>query len=266
MYTAYTSSDYRSIARIALRGKWIPAAVTAFTASMIGATITAGGSSGFQIEEGELDQFMRNYSSDELHTITVFLSVFAAFTVIRAMLAFIVGGAGQLGYARYNLGLVDGANVQISDLFSQFHRIGAGFLMVLLQGIYLFFWSFLFVIPGIIKSFSYAMTPYILSEHPEYGVNDAITESRRIMDGSKFDLFCLHLSFIGWSLLASLPAVIGITGVLFGSLPLSALILLTVIADAFLYAYMEAANAAFYRDISKQAAQYTGSDSTEWNG
>ena len=257
----YTSSDYRSIARIALSGKWIPAAVTSFTASLIGAGICAGGGVSLQTEEGELDRFIQNLSAEELHTVSVFLSAFALFTLIRAVLALIIGGAGQLGYARYNLGLVDGANVQISDLFSQMHRIGTGFLMILLQGIYLFFWSLLFVIPGIIKSFSYAMTPYILSEHPEYGVNDAITESRRIMDGSKFDLFCLHFSFIGWSLLSSIPGVIGITGVMLGSLSFCPLILITIISDMFLNAYMEAANAAFYRDISKPVMA-----STEWNG
>jgi len=179
--------------------------------------------------------------------------------------AFVIGGAGQLGYARYNLRLIDGEDAQISDLFSQFHRLGDGFLMVLLQEIFLLLWSFLFVIPGIIKAFSYAMTPYILYEHPEYSPTDAITESRRIMDGSKLDLFLLNLSFIGWALLSALPGVVGITGILFGTVSLWPLIFVTVLSDALLNAYVEAANAAFYRSISVTASQSSTPDDAEWN-
>ena len=67
----------------------------------------------------------------------------------------------------------------------------------------------LLVIPGIVKTYSYAMTPYIMSEHPSLTANEAITESRRIMDGNKWRLFCLDFSFIGWELLCSLPLYAG---------------------------------------------------------
>ncbi|MBQ3257047.1 MAG: DUF975 family protein, partial [Oscillospiraceae bacterium] len=151
---------------------------------------------------------------------------------------------------RFNLNLVDGKEARFEDLFSQFHRLGDGFVMVLLMGIYEFLWSLLFVIPGIIKSFSYAMTPYILYEHPEYNPNYAITVSREMMDGNKFRLFCLNLSFIGWSLLAALPSIIALAAVLTGNFFLLPLILVTIVGDLFVGAYMEAAQAAFYREVS----------------
>ena len=53
------------------------------------------------------------------------------------------------------------------------------------------------------------MTPYIMSEHPSLTANEAITESRRIMDGNKWRLFCLDFSFIGWELLCALPLYAG---------------------------------------------------------
>ena len=59
-------------------------------------------------------------------------------------------------------------------------------------------------IPGIIKSYSYAMTMYILADHPEMAPLDAIAESKRIMTGNKWRLFCLDLSFIGWLVLCIL--------------------------------------------------------------
>lgn len=67
--------------------------------------------------------------------------------------------------------------------------------------LYLFFWD-LTIIGGIIKSFSYAMVPYILAENPDISGKDAITLSRKMMDGHKFELFKLYLSFLGWNVLS----------------------------------------------------------------
>lgn len=80
---------------------------------------------------------------------------------------------------------------------------------VLLTVIFIFLWSLLLIIPGIIKGYSYAMTPYILEENPELSANEAIDRSRFMMRGHKFDLFWLQLSFIGWFFLCILTAGIG---------------------------------------------------------
>lgn len=74
----------------------------------------------------------------------------------------------------------------------------------ILVPIFTFLWSLLFFIPGIVKSFSYAMTFYILNDHPEYSATQAITESRKMMHGHKGELFVLYLSFLGWDLLSLL--------------------------------------------------------------
>jgi len=79
------------------------------------------------------------------------------------------------------------------------------------------------------------------------------------------DLFLLNLSFIGWALLSALPGVVGITGILFGTVSLWPLIFVTVLSDALLNAYVEAANAAFYRSISVTASQSSTPDDAEWN-
>ncbi|MBR4954890.1 MAG: DUF975 family protein, partial [Clostridia bacterium] len=110
--------------------------------------------------------------------------------VIWVIITIIIGGAAKLGYAIFNLKLVDNKEVAVSDLFSQFHRLGDGFCMNFLVGLFTFLWSLLLVIPGIIKQYSYAMTPYILAENPGMTATEAITESRRVMDGNKWRLFC----------------------------------------------------------------------------
>lgn len=103
---------------------------------------------------------------------------------------------------------------------------------MILSNIYIFLWTLLLIIPGIIKSYSYALTPYILVEHPEMSANEAIEESMRLMDGHKFDLFYLQLSFIGWAILSILSLGLGF----FWLIP-----------------YQMTAQAAFYRDIKNEA-------------
>ena len=175
------AADFRRIAREALRGKWLIAVLTAFVASLIGAQIASGGGgSGSNNNNNNNSGLNLNeyFSPEVLNFFRIALAALLVYAVISIIISLIIGGAGKLGYARFNLNLVDGKEARFEDLFSQFHRLGDGFVMVLLMGIYEFLWSLLFVIPGIIKSFSYAMTPYILYEHPEYNPNYAITVSR----------------------------------------------------------------------------------------
>lgn len=80
---------------------------------------------------------------------------------------------------------------------------------MLLMNIRIILWTMLFIIPGIIKSFSYAMTPYILAERPELSVSEAIDLSCEMMDGHKERLFGLCMGFIGWGFLAILTLGIG---------------------------------------------------------
>lgn len=259
----YFASDYRRMAREALHGRWPLAILASLIASLIGARIVSSGSSGPELNAENYPQL----SVGEITPmgITVIRSALGAVLVYLVVLA-IISGAGSLGYARFQLNLVDGKRASIRDLFSQFHRLGDGFLMNLLMGLYLFLWTMLFIIPGIVKSYSYAMTPYILAEDHRCSANDAITESRRIMNGNRWRLFCLHFSFIGWDLLCSLPSFIGFLLTVSGTVAIwlyIPFVLGSGVLSCFLQPYKEAAQAAFYRDIttevySTEEAWHTG--------
>lgn len=97
----------------------------------------------------------------------------------------------------------------INNLWIGFSDYGRIFGTMLLQNIYIFLWTLLLIVPGIIKSLSYAMTVYILKDEPELKYNAAIEKSMAMMRGHKFELFCLLLSFIGWVLLCILTLGIG---------------------------------------------------------
>lgn len=81
---------------------------------------------------------------------------------------------------------------------------------MLLKNIFIFLWSLLLIIPGIIKSYAYSMVPYILADNPNIGVKKAIALSNEMTMGHKFDMFVLDLSFIGWYLLGGLAFGIGV--------------------------------------------------------
>ena len=95
-----------------------------------------------------------------------------------------------------------GNDIAIGDLFGQFNQWWSAYKVMFLTGLFTFLWSLLLVIPGIIKGYAYSMAMYILAENPEIGAREALRRSQEMMDGHKLELFCLHLSFIGWHLLA----------------------------------------------------------------
>ena len=70
--------------------------------------------------------------------------------------------------------------------------------------LYVFLWSMLFIIPGIIAGYRYRFAVYNLCENPDIGVMEAISMSKAQTAGYKGDLFLLDLTFIGWNLLCSL--------------------------------------------------------------
>ena len=111
-------------------------------------------------------------------------------------------GLISFGLCSAFLSVIRVKTMKIENLFDCTKNFGTVFVANILMGIYTFLWSLLFVIPGIVKSYSYAMTNYILLDNPNMTASEAITESRKMMDGHKFELFILDLSFIGWYFLS----------------------------------------------------------------
>lgn len=97
--------------------------------------------------------------------------------------------------------------------------------VVFFQNLQIFLWTLLFIIPGIIKSYQLRFIPYILAENPGMEMDDVFALAKDLSKDIKMDLFIMDLSFLGWSLLASLTFGIG---------------------QFFLHPYTEATNAEAY--------------------
>ena len=215
-----TSRDYRRIARENLRGNYWLSVAVAFVTAIFGALVVQSGS-GIEISENVIHEMPKG--------IRTFLLLAGSAAGILRLVQSILGGTVQLGYCDYLLNQYYHDHLDIMDLFAQFSRFTEGFLQGFLRSLYVFLWSLLFIVPGIIKNYAYAMTPFILAEHPLMTAKEAIKESKELMNGHKIDLFLLDLSFFGWMILSVLTLGIG---------------------RFFLNPYMNAARAAFYKDIT----------------
>lgn len=239
------SSDFRAHARHALKGHWFIAVITGLIATLLGgASSTATSSFSLNIGASQSATILPHMDS---RAVALFLAVFIPVMLIAMLFSLLyiaLASVVSVGYAQFNLSLVDGREAQPDDLFAHFSNFKTLFCARLLMMLYTFLWSLLFIIPGIIASYSYAMVPYLLSEYPDMAAREAITYSKELMYGNRWRLFCLHFSFIGWSFLCVLTLGIG---------------------NLWLSPYRHAAEAAFYRDLIIQAGQTAEiPESTAW--
>ncbi len=146
------------------------------------------------------------------------LVITLVYSLIMGAVATFTGGIGTLiftgpmvyGLLSCYVLLSRSGKAEIVNLFNGFkHDFAQTLLIGLMTSIFTSLWSLLFVIPGIVKSYAYKMAPYIKLDHPEWDWRACMDESQRIMNGNKWKLFCLELSFIGWFIVCMFTFGIG---------------------------------------------------------
>lgn len=234
------AADFRLLARNALRGKWTIAVITGLIAMMLGATGSTGPEVNFKFD-GHHSNLSIDYSgatifstqggvAPELQALLLGGAFYIGLAaIVFGVLYFVLSSVVGVGYARFNLELIDGEEASIGSLFTYFSYWKNTAMAKLLQAVYILLWSLLLIIPGIMASYSYAMTKYILAEQPELTAKEALALSKKMMYGNRWRLLCLQVSFIGWALASALTMGIGVL---------------------WLVPYMETATAAFYREIT----------------
>lgn len=236
------AADFRYTARQVLRGKWGVAVIAGLLAALLGGISNANGleinldlSSGESTLEiaGEQIPLAQLLSPQIMTVLAGVASMILATAFITLVVTLVVGSVIELGYMRFNLDLIDRQKKpELKTLFDYFSVWRTAFCARFLRGLKVFLWSLLFIIPGVVAEYSYAMTGYILAENPELTATEAIDQSVELMHGNRWRLFCLRFSFIGWSLLSALTLGIG---------------------NLWLTPYRQAADAAFYREITGSA-------------
>lgn len=130
-----------------------------------------------------------------------------AFAYFIELLLRIMGMLLYAGQVVFILNMVRGLQNSLWNLMDGFQSFLRIIGLRILMAIFVFLWSLLFVIPGIVAAYRYRLALYLLLDHPEMGVMECIRESKHLMRGHKAELFILDLSFIGWALLSVIPFV-----------------------------------------------------------
>lgn len=203
-----TNQEYKNIALAALKGNWAPAVVCAIVFMIVTSIYSS-----FSV-----------LNSDGTSTVLSVAALLFMFGILYPL---------QVGYyvAHRDLIVKGDAELVQNTFRTTFSNWAHNALGMLLMFVFVLLWTLLFIIPGIIKAFAYALTPFILVDKPELSANQAIDLSKEMMKGHKFDLFWLSLSFMGWILLSILTLGIG----MFWLMP-----------------YMTTAVSAFYEDVKSE--------------
>ena len=223
-----TNTEYKNEALAALKGNWAPAVLATAVFFLVTTLVVAP--SEVPLLSGTVSDINVMMASGDLEGMMQAYSNIMSWSSLGTLLQIFVFSVVGLGFMNAFLKLFrEGDDRLTANTFqiafrNYWHKVWGMFLMYL----FIALWSLLLIIPGIVKSFSYAMTPYILEENPELSAGEAIDHSRAMMKGHKFDLFWLYLSFIGWAFLCIFTLGIGLL---------------------WLVPYMQTSVSAFYEDV-----------------
>ena len=226
--------DHRARAREALRGNWVTAVLVYLVAGLLmGSSDSPSFNFNLNIEAGHVDFSLSQELEHFLEgTLGLAMPLVLTLSLVLLVARLALGGVMSMGRATYSLNLIDGVEAEFADLFTGFRRFYDALMMNVVSILMVFLGMLLFVVPGIILCYSYAMAPYILAENPDISGTEALRLSRKLMKGHKWELFWLELTFIGWSILAAFTLGLG---------------------NLALEPYKGISKASFYRDVQAQS-------------
>ncbi|MDR0840141.1 MAG: DUF975 family protein [Christensenellaceae bacterium] len=276
--------NYKGIALSRLKGNWGRALLASLVVALLAGTSVNGTAAGAAIDTYTSWLNISNYAPiaspigsylnpvlnfiNNLLPKPLILSVLPRMFLVSILVSLawtLISAAVALGHHRYYIGLVIGETPKFHTLFSRFHILlkACGLLLYitllmlvwylptvvatilsttvfagLTQAVWMAAWGILIgllrvasLIFVIIAGMRYSMASCLMAQYPHKGIRECVRDSATLMRGKKGKLFGLRLSFLGWGLLAILTAGIGLL---------------------WLTPYMNAANAAFYLDITGQ--------------
>lgn len=205
----WTRAMLKTNARAALKKNYVNVVI----ASLIFAFISGAFGSSSAGNRGASSFTAGNLSKDFISFLTMILGIIIIIGIIGILLTIFVFNPLKVGVQKF---FIENhySNSGLSSLLWAFKtNYSSTVKTMFLMQVYLFLWSLLFAIPGIIKSYSYRLVPYILADNPDMNSDDAITLSREMMNGQKFEVFVLDLSFFLWWILSSIT--FNIVGILY---------------------------------------------------
>ena len=205
----WTIQELKQCGKRAFKANYWRSVLTAFLLAILagdgvfsGSSISAGKD---MIEEGQsFWQSVQNYFEENpASMIVMILTVVLGLTAAVLLKLFLLNPL-EVGCNRFFKKNIEAAPAQFSAIGEGFGDYGHVFGTLFLRDLFIWLWSLLLVIPGIIQAYAYRMVPYILKDEPELSPKEVLKRSKEMMKGSKWHTFLLDLSFLGWYLLGLL--------------------------------------------------------------
>ena len=248
------SSNLRALGRNALAGKWQSAIIAVIVYTLCVQLPPAILNTLFGVDMGELYSMNMGYSYNVgVDSYSTVYNSMPAYSPLSGIYSLLVTGAMDLGLTLFFLAMFRRQIVGIGDVFLGFERYGKALGLFLFQGLFIVLWSLLFIVPGIIAAIRYSQAFFILADDPNKGIRQCMDESKMMMRGNKAKYFCMSLSFIGWAILASIPAGVlsGISDALYLSGFMTVLFdIVGALCMAPVIAYIYSTQAGFYEILA----------------
>ena len=248
------SSNLRALGRNALAGKWQSAIIAVIVYTLCVQLPPAILNTLFGLDMGELYSMNMGYSYNVgVDSYSTVYNSMPAYSPLSGIYSLLVTGAMDLGLTLFFLAMFRRQIVGIGDVFLGFERYGKALGLFLFQGLFVVLWSLLFIVPGIIAAIRYSQAFFILADDPNKGIRQCMDESKMMMRGNKAKYFCMSLSFIGWAILASIPAGVlsGISEALYLSGFMTVLFdIVGALCMAPVIAYIYSTQAGFYEILA----------------
>lgn len=249
----WTRAELKENAKAFFKFNYWKMVLVAFIVSLVG-----GGGGGFGVNytqyaqnsdssgTGYSSMFGRMSPREAMTWFITFTMVFVVIMLISTALSVFLFNPLLVGADRFFVV----SHYRKADLNELGHAFSNSYMNVVkvmfLRSMYVFLWSLLFIIPGIIKGYEYLMIPYILAENPDIDSKEAFAMSKQMMDGNKWNAFVLRLSFFGWILLGVISCGIA--------------------AIFYVNPYMLMTDAELYVALKEITFGGRGQNNNQWNG
>ena len=162
------------------------------------------------LSQARRESILQNVGFEPLHKMTpnellitagIVVVGYMSIIVFAALVKIIFANTLEAGGCLFFKNNVEKGSAEIALIREGFSDYAHVFVTLLLRDVFKGLWYCLLIFPGLVKSYSYRMVPYIVKEYPDLSEIEVITLSRRMMDGNKWRTFLLDLTFLGWFLL-----------------------------------------------------------------
>lgn len=160
------------------------------------------------------------------------MSILFVSMIVSLLIKIFLTNPVEVGTARFFKSNLERSDTRFSTLGEGFGDYGHVFVTLLLRGLFILLWTFLLIVPGIMKAYSYRLVPYLVKDEPNLSPLETLRLSEELMRGNRWNAFVLDLSFIGWNILGVLTLGLGL---IFWTSP-----------------YIHSTNAALYEELRRR--------------